>query len=190
MKNTLSIGDTYVKLGNDRYLKGEFDDAIELYNKALAENPRSVYALTSRGMCYTKKHDLDLALIDFNKAVQILPTYSSAFYYRGNLYLEKGMLDKALSDYNQALKPTDPYALLQRGDVLYKLKSYALAIVDYTNLLKLYNSADYYVKRGDAYYAAGNYTKANADYATAKSLGQNVNNSSKENSADKKTWTI
>ena len=55
--------------------KGDYDLALEDYNKVIELNPNYAEAYYSRGMAYGKKGDYDLALVDYNMTtiVPIMP---------------------------------------------------------------------------------------------------------------------
>ena len=60
-------------------LKGDFDKAIDDYNKALEIRPRYAEAYNNRGYAHTQKGDLQAALDDYSKALEINPLFVDAY---------------------------------------------------------------------------------------------------------------
>lgn len=82
--------------------KGEYDQAILNFTKAIEINPKFAEAYYRRGIGYGKKGEYDRAIIDFTKAIEIKPKDVKAHYARGIVYAEKGEYDKALEDVQKA----------------------------------------------------------------------------------------
>lgn len=61
----------YLNLGNDRQDKGNFAEAVQLYDKALAIKPNLALGLYNRGTAKYALKDLGGALADYSKAAQI-----------------------------------------------------------------------------------------------------------------------
>jgi len=73
---------------------------------------------------------------------------------------------------NDGLWPRD-----NRGSIHMELKNYDLAIEDYSQAIRYDSDPKYirlYVERGDAYFAAGKYAEALADYEQAKKLSKST----------------
>jgi len=103
----LSLEHEYHNLANDYYKIGEFDKAIEHYNKALELRPDLLETYFNRGLAYTRKGMYDKALEDLNKVIELNPNLAEAFYTRGLVHEYKLEYDLAILDYNKALD-TDP----------------------------------------------------------------------------------
>ncbi len=93
---------TYYNRGNAYFEKGQHDQAISDYNKALEINPRYAEAYNNRGNAYSEKGQYDQAISDFNKALEINPRYAGAYNNRGIAYMLKGKYDKAWEDVHKA----------------------------------------------------------------------------------------
>src|SRR5215212_621002 len=117
----------YVKRGVSRFVKGDFDGAINYFNKAIANNPRLGAAYFNRGKARRAKGDLDGAINDYEKAIEIDPTVAynnrdiaEAYSNRG--YIKSGRLDLdgAITDFNKAIKsdPGNADTYLKRGRAL------------------------------------------------------------------------
>jgi Flp pilus assembly protein TadD len=59
--------------------KGQYDQAISDFNKAIEMNPAYGKAYTNRGIVYRLKGQYDRAISDFNKAIQISPLDAQAY---------------------------------------------------------------------------------------------------------------
>jgi len=57
--------------GSSYYHKGQYDQAISDFNKALEINPKDADAYSNRGTAYREKGQSDQAIVDFNKALEI-----------------------------------------------------------------------------------------------------------------------
>ena len=82
--------------------KGQYDQAISDYNKALGINPRYAYAYNNRGIAYGDKGQYDQAISDFNKALEVNPRYAEAYNNRGRAYYLKGEYGKSWEDIKKA----------------------------------------------------------------------------------------
>lgn len=94
--------------GNAFLAKGQFDLAIEKYNKAIKifEAP---YAYYNRANAYYGKKDLAKALLDYSKTITLNPSYAEAYLQRGLVKTEKG--DKTgCDDLKKAVKLDMPDA--------------------------------------------------------------------------------
>jgi tetratricopeptide (TPR) repeat protein len=58
--------------------KGQYDQAIADYNKAIEINPRGAMTYKNRGSAYYHKGQIDKGISDFNKAIEIDPMFADA----------------------------------------------------------------------------------------------------------------
>jgi len=77
-------GAVHIQQGNDYSDKGNYDQAIAAYDKAIQRNPDYAEAYYGRGNAYEAKGDHDRAIADYDKAIQLNPDYAEAYYNRGN----------------------------------------------------------------------------------------------------------
>ncbi|PLY04962.1 MAG: hypothetical protein C0622_01985 [Desulfuromonas sp.] len=75
--------------------KGDYQKAIELYNKALAYGINGS-VIGERGEVYEKIGDLDRARDDFRYVLELNPDYSYAYVPLANVYFKQGDYDAAL----------------------------------------------------------------------------------------------
>jgi len=112
----------YNNQGLAYYNKGEFDQALSDYNKAIEIDPELAEAHNNIGLLYQAKGEFDQAIHYFSKAIEIDPYYANAYNNRGVAYHKNGEFDQALSDYNKAIAidPKTVGAQNNRG-VLYQI---------------------------------------------------------------------
>jgi len=151
---------------------GQYEKALEDYNKAeeLGQNNAGLYS--SRG--WTKNHleQYEDAMIDFNKAIDmesfdgIYETYNGL----GNSYRMLEENEEAIKYYDKAIKLNSTYSLayMGRGFSNNSLENYKEAIKDFTKAIDLelpYSFA--YYGRGIAYKNLNEAEKAKADFEKA-----------------------
>ena len=90
--------------------KGNLDEAIKDYNKAIRLNPNHAAAYNNRGFAWFNKGNLDEAIKDYNEAIRLDPNFARAYTNRGSAWSKKGNLDKAIEDYNEAIRLDPNYA--------------------------------------------------------------------------------
>jgi tetratricopeptide (TPR) repeat protein len=93
----------YFSRGDAYYNKGNYDQAIEDYTKAINFNPDSAIEYCYRGDAYKNKGNYDQAIADYTKAISFDPNNMEAYFGRGVAYKSKGNYDLAIADYNKAI---------------------------------------------------------------------------------------
>jgi tetratricopeptide (TPR) repeat protein len=79
----------------DLFADDKFDQAIELYKKALEEDPKFGDAAQGLALCYKAKGDLDAAIEVTNQYVKQEPEDILAFTNLSMFYQQKGMIKEA-----------------------------------------------------------------------------------------------
>ena len=89
--------------------------SIEIFTKAIEENPMDYEAYHNRGLSYLMINKLDEALQDFDKSIQFNPTFSDSYYLRGDVYKRRGSSFSAIRDFEKAieLNPDNPDPYMQ-----------------------------------------------------------------------------
>src|SRR5215510_8402916 len=96
--------EAYTSRGLMRFLKRDFDGAIDDCTHALKINPRLAEAYNHRGISHSARRDFVAALSDLNRALAIDPSSLDALNNRGVVHTEKGDFNKAIADFDQAIK--------------------------------------------------------------------------------------
>ena len=129
----------YYNRGNAYDSKGDHDQAIFDFTRAIELNPKYALAYNNRGIAYNSKGDHDRAISDFTRAIELESKYAAAYNNRGGVYNCKVDYDRAISDLTRAIEldPMYVYAYINRG-VAYKGKGdYDRAVADYRAALQL-----------------------------------------------------
>ncbi|MBC8490725.1 MAG: tetratricopeptide repeat protein, partial [Bacteroidetes bacterium] len=102
-------GDAFARLG-------QWDNAIEKFNKALEIQPDYALALNARGVCNSAKNMLNKALVDFFMATKIDSMFADAYANQGALSIQKREgANGALKAFNKALKISHNFILALNG---------------------------------------------------------------------------
>ncbi|PSB04588.1 tetratricopeptide repeat-containing S1 family peptidase [Merismopedia glauca] len=171
--------DDFYLQANDKYEKGNYQEAIENYTKAIEIDPQYTNAYNNRGIAYGNLGNYQQAISDYARAIALNPQDPDAYYNRGNAYDDLGEYQKAISDYDRAitLNPQDLEAYNNRGIAYRKLGDYQKAISDYNRAIALNpRSPNPYYNRGIAYTNVGEYQKAISDYDLAIALNPKSSN--------------
>ena len=92
----------YSDRGVSYFKKGQYDQAIADYNRAIEINPKDAKAYNNRGIAYGEKGQYGLSIADFNKVLEISPRDADAYINRGHTYMKSGNKQKACSDWKRA----------------------------------------------------------------------------------------
>ncbi len=163
-------------LGNAYARKGEYDKAIEEYEKALALNPTHVEAHNNLGNAYLSKGKYDKAIEEYEKALAGNPSLVEAHNNMGNAYARKGEFDKAIEAFEKALvsNPTHVEAHNNLGNAYMIKGKYDKAIEEYEKALALNPThVEAHNNLGNAYVRKGEYDKAIEEFE--KALASNPN---------------
>ena len=120
----------WIDIGFKQYFKGEYDDAIESYSKAIELTPNNVNGYLGRGLAYEEKDQYIKAIEDYGKVISLEPNNASLYTGRGHVYEEIGQYDKAIDDYKRAiaLNPNDAQPYYYRG-LAYEMKGNTVSAI-------------------------------------------------------------
>ncbi len=134
--------ESYYDRGNDHAAKGQFDQAISDFTKAIRINPKADSAYKYyllRGIAYGGKGRYDQAISDLNTVIRIEPHLAHVYNDRGFVYIHKAEYEKAISDYTKAIQMkamnADTYSW--RGYAFYCNGQYDQAISDFKKAIKI-----------------------------------------------------
>jgi protein O-mannosyl-transferase len=113
-------------LGDALFQKGQLDESIGQFQKAVETNPNFFEAHNNLGLALGQKGQLDDSVAHFQKAVEINPYFFEAHDGLGVALGQKGQLDDAIAQFQKAVEinPDDmtshsnlANALLQKGQL-------------------------------------------------------------------------
>ena len=153
-------------LGVANGAKGNFEEAVASYKKALNLNSQYFEVLNNIGVAYTDWGKPDLALKYLEKALGINPNYAEAFNNIGNAKKKLSKIDLAIESYEKAIELNPEYvdALCNLGTCFVSQKKYKEAINVYKKALG-FDKKNVSIK----YYLADCLFNL-ADYASAQDL--------------------
>ncbi len=94
----------YVQSGSDYLRKGDYQQTIQQFSKAIAMSPFEATLYLNRGIARYKSGKLKDAEDDFDKALVLDPRMVSALAYRGLCREKQGKEKAALEDYARAVQ--------------------------------------------------------------------------------------
>ncbi|MBU0895005.1 MAG: tetratricopeptide repeat protein, partial [Candidatus Omnitrophica bacterium] len=82
--------------------KGNIDQALSDYNKAIEFDPKDANVYNNRAAAYLKKGNLDQSISDYNKAIELNHEYVDAYNNRAVAYFNKEQYVKSWEDVHSA----------------------------------------------------------------------------------------
>ena len=155
---------------NALFKEGDYLSAIQIYSRAVDQDPSSVSAYFNRGLTHLKLKEIVAAIDDFSQVLSLDPDNPSAHYQRGMAYLRRGELTLAIEDFDAAisLMPESATLYAQRASAYYRLQAYQRALDDYTKAIA-HKPTDvtFVLNRGLTYMALSEVERAIEDYDQA-----------------------
>ncbi|WP_017656134.1 tetratricopeptide repeat protein [Fortiea contorta] len=167
----------YYKQGHAAYKIKEYQQAIDNFSQAIAQEPNHPKARVNRGNARYNLKDYEGALLDYTEALKINPAEVKALVNRGNARYALAELSndpdreysQALADFNSALRldSKEVEAYIRRGIVRSQIakysgdsqRDYRQALEDFTNAIKLNASkAEAFFQRGVVYSQIAQYS--------------------------------
>ena len=159
--------------GNAALDKGDYEEALKLYNKSIVLDSRYPNPVVNRGGIFLRQKKYPEAIADFTKAIELDPKLALGYCLRGKVNSRLEKYAEAIADFTKAIEldPKDADAYNGRGYRYSDLKKYPEAIADHTKAIELDPKyAGAYHGRGNAYYDLKKYPEAIADYTKAIEL--------------------
>jgi predicted O-linked N-acetylglucosamine transferase (SPINDLY family) len=125
--------------GNALRSLGRHPEAIESFNRALANDPRYVEAICNRGIALAAANQWEKAIADYDAALAINPSYVHAHYNRGNALQALERHEDAVASYRKALTLAPSYveALGNCGFSLLRLQRHDEALAAHEKALAI-----------------------------------------------------
>ena len=93
---------SYYNRGSNYMTRGEYDQAILCFDKAIKMNPEFALAYCNRGTSYYEKEQYEQAILDFTKCIELNPELADAYYNRAGAYCQAQEYDRAWEDVQKA----------------------------------------------------------------------------------------
>jgi tetratricopeptide (TPR) repeat protein len=153
LEKTIKIK-TLVMQGNKAFAAKRYDEALDLYQKAIAIDKDSEEAHYNSAITYERKGMLDQSIDSYRKLLTINPSHAQAHNNIGILYEKKEMPVKALSEFKQAVAsdPDLPQARYNLG------RAYFAEGLMKKAAEHLYAGGLLFLKKGDRIWAENSYT--------------------------------
>lgn len=129
----------HYSLGKALAKKGEWDQAISSYRKALEIDSEAAEIYQSLGDALVKNGELDEAVIVYHKAIELQPNLWEVHHNLGDIWQGQGRLDEAVVAYRLAieLNPDFCWSHNNLGDVLIKQEKWEEAVEGYRSAIGL-----------------------------------------------------
>jgi tetratricopeptide (TPR) repeat protein len=120
---TNSAGYDMFSQGANHFARGEYEESVYHFSKAIEADPHFHLAYMSRGAAWAKAGNIEKALEDFEKVLAMNPNDPRAYHFRGLAYLNKGDRERAKQDFDNSIELDDRYgiAYFSRGTTLSEL---------------------------------------------------------------------
>ncbi len=136
-QTNLSIA--YNNRGNAYDEIGQFNRAVQDYDRAIGLDPSDTNAFVNRGVAYGNLGQYTLSLGDYDRAIELNPNNATAWQNRCDARARAGQFTAALPDCQQALRlnPDSAIATYSRG-LIYEGDGDTIAAIDrYRKALEL-----------------------------------------------------
>jgi tetratricopeptide (TPR) repeat protein len=153
--------------------KGDHDEAVAEFTKAVEVAPENAVVWNVRGSFYRNLHQHEKALADYSRAIKLKPDLAEAWWDRSNSYRDLNQYDNALADANMAVKldPKNCNSWHSRGHAYEDLGQTDKALKDFSEAVRLEpKNAWHWRCRGQAYDIAKQFEKAVDDLNKAIEL--------------------
>ena len=90
--------------GMDKVKQGQYEEAVEIFDKVLSMNPQNTFAWNNRGVALFKADRPDDAVQSYNRSLEIDPENLDALRNKGFVLRSMGRLEEALECYSLVVK--------------------------------------------------------------------------------------
>jgi len=138
----------YVNKGIVQYQKGNYEEAIDFFNKALEINRKNENAWYRKGLALSDIEKYKEALKAYNEAIKINPEHGNAWHNKGIALNNLLKYKKAIRAYNKAIsinkvteiKKVHAMPWIYKGFLYYDFKKYEEALKAIENAIKIYEN--------------------------------------------------
>ncbi|BFU18651.1 protein phosphatase, putative [Entamoeba histolytica HM-1:IMSS-B] len=95
---------SYREQGGQYFKQGDFTRALQMYNKAILEEPEQAVHYSNRAICYIKLECYKAAISDAERCVEIDPNFVKGYYRQASAFAALGQLQEAISACEKAKK--------------------------------------------------------------------------------------
>jgi tetratricopeptide (TPR) repeat protein len=152
----------HYNLGNALLQKGQVDDAVAQYQKAVEIYPNYQEAHGNLGLALFQKGQVDDAVAQYQKAVEINPNYVQAHYNLGVALFQKGQVDDAVAQYQRAVEidPNFAAAHIDLGNAFFQKGHLEEAIAQFQKAVEINPEAEAHYDLGNALLQKGHLDEA------------------------------
>ena len=157
-----------VAQGDALYAEQKFDEALQEYQRVLAEHPDLAQLYGKIGLCYYRLNDYDNAVEYFKRMLEKEPQSQDSLINLSAIYFEQGNLDEGMKYFQQLDKKilTDSTLFYNIGILFFKNNQIALAIEYLSKSLELDPKyVEAYYQMGLACLNKGDMEKAKVSFA-------------------------
>jgi predicted O-linked N-acetylglucosamine transferase (SPINDLY family) len=110
---------------------GQFVNALAVYDRIIATNPRQAAAFCGRGDVLMDLGRVQLAIVSYDQAINLDPSYVDAHDFKGIALAQMGRLDEALASLDRALglSPDNVNTIGNRASLLHSMGRLAEALL-------------------------------------------------------------
>ncbi|MCH4903838.1 tetratricopeptide repeat protein [Cylindrospermopsis raciborskii CHAB3438] len=165
--------------GNGFLDRGRYEEALQLYNRAIEIEKDSVPSWVNRGNALLSLKQYEEALRSYNQAIALRPNKNEAWYNRGNALSALGRYEEAIRSYNESIviEPNKFEAWINKGIALTKLRRYQEGLASYNQAISI-----------NPNFAAAYYNKA-CNYALQKQTDLAVKSLAKAIKMERQKYT-
>ena len=138
---------SHVAKGSKYYSRGDYDCAIEEFDKAITANLNNAEAYIWKGRAYYQKKDYDLAITEFDKAITVDSNNAEAYIWKGRTYYRKKDYNLSITELDKAIAadPKNSSTYTRRGQAYFLNERYDLSFRDLLKTIELDSKKKSYV---------------------------------------------
>lgn len=93
-----------LQLAKLRFIEGNYEAAITLFQQVLDQNPYAIAAYNGLGLCYANTGEYGKAYLTYQQALEREPASTTIRNSLGTLYMEQGEPEKAIRQFQESLR--------------------------------------------------------------------------------------